>query len=344
MSVMFWLVLGLSALVDESWAWSSPFTSRTGSSRRTTLAPSEQLETTTTTTKPTTTTPTTSDDLSDSRPYFSNSKVMASRFRRREWKRTRLLEQEEKEEEVDEEEKEEKDLSRELQAQAGTVVSSFETTEFDPWITNCHVQTIAGFFWRNTEAAFLPRHNATQALRRIAQGVWSKFLLSSSSETDTASSSSSSSSLTSSLNGVFNDKDYWDVRERIETLDGDWFHADTKYAISDMANSNSSSNNIDDNKNGLHAHARPARVVLIHGLESNSNSSLSQQIAQACHQQGMTVTCLNFRSCSINEQGEFLDNDLPGACKCCIALYCIVGCMVGCITTTITTAVWTCIG
>jgi predicted alpha/beta-fold hydrolase len=85
-----------------------------------------------------------------------------------------------------------------------------------------------------------------------------------------------------------NDNFFWDHRERIETPDGDWFHADTKYVKeTDTANT-------------------APTVILLHGLESNSNSTLSTEMAQAFLAKGMNCVCLNFRGCSGTP------NDQPG--------------------------------
>lgn len=69
---------------------------------------------------------------------------------------------------------------------------------------------------------------------------------------------------------------FWDERQRIDTPDNDFFHVDYKYGT---------------NEEGI--------VVVLHGLQSNSNSSLSIDLANAYHHQlGMTVACINFRGCS----------------------------------------------
>ena len=220
-------------------------------------------------------------------------------------------------------------LTLELQAQAATDASSFEATKFHPWITNCHVQTIGGFVLRDTPAAFLPKHNPLGSVRRIWQGIQSKVQKPADDNGPACSRS-----------------DFWDVRQTIPTKDGDWFHADTKYAIGTasaggqkkmkqtpffLSETLPTINHKNDNHDDHHplidvstmehlsssssTDRRPTHVVLIHGLESNSNSSLSKQIAQACHEQDMTVTCLNFRSCSMDGQGKTLPNELLGGCK-----------------------------
>lgn len=72
---------------------------------------------------------------------------------------------------------------------------------------------------------------------------------------------------------------FWDERQRIDTPDGDFYHVDYKYANTDDVD---------------------GTVVLLHGLQSNSNSSLSIDLAKAYHHQltGMNVACMNFRGCS----------------------------------------------
>lgn len=80
---------------------------------------------------------------------------------------------------------------------------------------------------------------------------------------------------------------YWDKRERIETPDGDWFHVDSKLQPSEKAS------------NGL--------MIIMHGLESNSESNLSVDMARAYFDLGLDVSCIIFRSCS----GQI--NDTPGA-------------------------------
>jgi len=79
---------------------------------------------------------------------------------------------------------------------------------------------------------------------------------------------------------------FWDKRERMDTPDGDFFHVDYKL------------HNDDESSKGM--------VVLCHGLESNSDSNLSRDMAQAYYNKGLDVACLNFRGCCGN------DNDLLG--------------------------------
>lgn len=80
---------------------------------------------------------------------------------------------------------------------------------------------------------------------------------------------------------------FWDRRERIPTPDGDWFDVDFK-----------------DQSDGTES---KGLMILLHGLESNSKSSLVVDMADSYYKLGMDVCCLNFRSCS----GE--PNDTIGA-------------------------------
>jgi predicted alpha/beta-fold hydrolase len=174
-----------------------------------------------------------------------------------------------------------------MQQRAGAIASSFEPNSFHPWIftTNSHVQTIGGFLLRDTTAAFLPRDDPIGAVSRIVQGIASKMLKHQPQHQQQHQASSRPK--------------FWDVRERIETPDGDWFHADTLFPTT----------------TSKEQERTDATVLLLHGLESNSDSALSQQMAAALAAQGMTVTCLNFRSCSQNEAGEFIPNDSLGGCE-----------------------------
>ena len=75
--------------------------------------------------------------------------------------------------------------------------------------------------------------------------------------------------------------DFWDFRQQINTPDGDFFHVDYKYHSEDVANPSSK---------GL--------VIIVHGLQSSSNSSLSVDLGKAYRNKGFDVACINFRSCS----------------------------------------------
>ena len=158
-----------------------------------------------------------------------------------------------------------------LQKLSFEIASSFKPNKFDPLIKDRHVQTIGGFFLRGTPAAYLPRDKPIESTKRIVKSIKIK-----------------------------SDKEkqrkpqFWDVRETVETPDGDFFHADTKFAEDKTA----------------------SMVIMLHGLESNSDSDLSHQIASACVANGMSFTCVNFRSCSEDEDGNLIPNAKLWGCKC----------------------------
>jgi predicted alpha/beta-fold hydrolase len=72
----------------------------------------------------------------------------------------------------------------------------------------------------------------------------------------------------------------WDRRERVDTPDGDFFHVDWKWCDGGEPNEQ-----------------RPV-VLICHGLETNSNSPLCQEMAMAFTDIDMDVGCVNFRGCS----------------------------------------------
>jgi hypothetical protein len=80
---------------------------------------------------------------------------------------------------------------------------------------------------------------------------------------------------------------FWDSRERIDTPDDDFFFVDIKNARENPS---------------------APMVLLLHGLESNSDSDLSQQIATACLEQGFSCACINFRSCAADAHGNLIPN------------------------------------
>jgi len=160
------------------------------------------------------------------------------------------------------------------QEKAAPVATSFKPTQYRPvpLLTNCHLQTIGGVFFRDlTDCAYVTDVASTiksvveRALNRKEDDVW-----------------------------------FWDERQRIDTPDGDFFHVDYKYTNADCSE---------------------GTIVLLHGLQSNSNSSLSVDLANAYHHQlGMDVVCINFRGCSgvpndkIGESLEQSDGSFYRAC------------------------------
>lgn len=77
---------------------------------------------------------------------------------------------------------------------------------------------------------------------------------------------------------------FWDERQRITTsCEQDFYTVDIKYA--------------GERKTQYQSVESKGMVVLIHGLESNSNSTLSTDMGNAYVQDGFDVVCMNFRGC-----------------------------------------------
>jgi predicted alpha/beta-fold hydrolase len=162
-----------------------------------------------------------------------------------------------------------------LQEKAASIASSFSLDEdFDPKIRNGHLQSILGFFLRES-CSYVPRNeNLVNFLRRIQQGFEQA-----SPETENAG--------------------FWDERERIDTPDGDWFHADSKYYCHPDPHDITS--------------ATAPTVLLLHGLQSSSYGNLAVEMARAFGSMQMNVICLNFRGCSKDNSGANIPNDTLGA-------------------------------
>ena len=160
---------------------------------------------------------------------------------------------------------ENEDLLREMQAKHREVAETFVPSKFDPLpgFGNPHLQTIGGVFLRKSEGCSYVSEPGLAGITQILKAV-------------------------ASIDNYARDEDvcdYWDRRVRVETQCGaDFFHADVKYAGSKPSSTWQS----EDSK---------GTIVLIHGLESNSNSSLSTDMANAYQTDGFDVICLNFRGC-----------------------------------------------
>jgi len=158
------------------------------------------------------------------------------------------------------------------------IVKSFVPSEYKPYLflRNPHVQTILGVFLRrNQSCAYIPRslqresdtlgdelQEALELLPRVSQVVITGLVQHFQSKTTVKAT-------------------FWDERERIDTFDGDFFHVDYKW------------NSV------IHKGQKNRHMVLIlHGLESSSNSPLSIDMAQAFTYNGFDVAFINFRGCS----------------------------------------------
>lgn len=146
-----------------------------------------------------------------------------------------------------------------FQENAAPIATSFLPSTYRPHpiLTNTHLQTIGGVFFRDLEDCAYVSNVAVTA-KSVVQRVLT---------------------LQRQQPQPHNDNEwFWDYRQQIHTPDGDFYHVDYKYTTNE------------ENK---------GTIVLLHGLQSNSNSSLSIDLAKAYHHQlGMNVACMNFRGCS----------------------------------------------
>jgi len=150
-------------------------------------------------------------------------------------------------------------ILRNMQQKHRPIVESFEPNTFNPHplLTNCHLQTISGVFLRKNPDCAYITESGIGGITKAIADIQSN-------------------------NDQYN---YWeDERQRVTTsCEKDFFTVDIKYAGERQTQYQS----VD--AKGL--------VVLIHGLESNSNSSLSTDMAQAYIEDGFDVVCMNFRGC-----------------------------------------------
>jgi predicted alpha/beta-fold hydrolase len=150
---------------------------------------------------------------------------------------------------------------RKMQEHHRPIAKSFVVKEFNPHpaLTNKHLQTIAGVFLRkNSDCAYI---------------------------TDTGFAGLSK--VLSALSNIQSSEEvctFWDERQRLTTSCGtDFYTVDVKYAS--------------ERKQQFQSIESKGMIVLLHGLESNSNSSLSTDLGQAYVQDGFDVVCINFRGC-----------------------------------------------
>ncbi|KAL9186166.1 hypothetical protein ACHAXT_005404 [Thalassiosira profunda] len=148
-----------------------------------------------------------------------------------------------------------------MQAKHRPIAASFAPSEFNPHpaLTNCHLQTISGVFLRKDPNCSYITEPGFGGISKVLKAL-------------------------SNIQPGEDECTFWDERQRITTNCGqDFYTVDIKYAGKRKTQYQST-----DSK---------GTVVLIHGLESNSNSSLSTDMSQAYVKDGFDVVCINFRGC-----------------------------------------------
>lgn len=170
---------------------------------------------------------------------------------------------------------------KDYQQQFKPIVTSFQPKPYipHPLFINEHIQTILGVFLRDEEGCAYINPNAKNIMEEITPiGI----------------------ALIKKLPMILGfipsetNCDYWDNRERIRTKDGDFFDVDYKYVSS---NSGRNGDNVDDDIQNGNSISK-GLVVIVHGLESNSNSTVCVNMARSFHSYDFDVACINFRGCS----------------------------------------------
>ena len=162
---------------------------------------------------------------------------------------------------------------RNLQEKAKQIVTSFTPTEYKPhpYLKNPHLQTILGVYIRNEPGvAYIDasKESHLEQLIPVGKAVIKKTM-----------------ELMTSKRALESECDFWTCRERFNTKDGDFFDVDYKF--------------VDDNSDlSVEKRTSDGMVIIIHGLESNSNSSLCTNMGNAFIEKNMDVACINFRGCS----------------------------------------------
>jgi len=160
------------------------------------------------------------------------------------------------------------------QEKATAIAASFVVDEaFRPFLTNRHVQTILSRFLKDT-CAYVPP-DPFPATWRIGAAIANKLLL---------------SKLVGKQTPEQQQQQFWHHRERIETPDDDWFHADYRFATATSSTFTSTTTTTEES-------LRPI-VLLLYGVVANSYSPNVMDMAQAVNDIGMDCVCLNYRGCS----------------------------------------------
>jgi uncharacterized protein len=170
-------------------------------------------------------------------------------------------------------------LTDQYQAKAANVLADYAlSARFNPLFPNPHVQSIGGFLARQRGGGIGAYVGSAP---KASSFLFELLLASSSTQTRTPIEAALS----------------WESRERIETPDGDWFYADSVSCRTSSAVTCDSDDNDDDTS------TTTPTLLLIHGLESNSESPLTREMARSVVD-FMHVTCLNFRGCTVGEPND----------------------------------------
>lgn len=149
---------------------------------------------------------------------------------------------------------------------------TFATRDFEPawYATNPHLQTIVGVF---------ARHETSYASNLKALLNKSFFQ-----EVDP---------IAHPINSF-----QWDERVRMITQDKDFFDVDYKYVDKNESKSTHNNNNYEDEDEDEEKEEVRPLVLIVHGLQSNSDSPLVKDMTNAFNAIGMDAACINFRGCS----------------------------------------------
>jgi predicted alpha/beta-fold hydrolase len=153
---------------------------------------------------------------------------------------------------------------QEYQELSKSIATSFKPKTYTPHplLTNEHLQTILGVFLRDDPGCAYINPNARNTFEEILP-VAIAFL--------------TKLPRILGFEQAESECDYWDERERIRTNDGDFFDVDYKYVVGNKSK---------------------GMVVIVHGLESNSNSTVCVNMARSFQNHNFDVACMNFRGCS----------------------------------------------
>jgi uncharacterized protein len=183
------------------------------------------------------------------------------------------------------------------------IIRTYHVLEnFDPppILSNQHVQTMGGYFLRNV-CPYIPFHlgHGNHDGNILSYVIWRLFFQ----QQRMKQSRRDGRKKNSNMIRTMQQDSLWQYRETIETPDGDFFHVDSiwfkNHRSSSIVPSTDQENvDVDTIIAQLTAETTVSTVLLVHGLESNSQSSLSQEMALSYVQRGFNCICLNFRGCS----------------------------------------------